>query len=455
VGQRDAPRTHSTIFAVPFEGTTAGSELRRDYDQRRDLAYARLEFDGRQGPIRRAHLGVSWQRHWEERDRLRTGGRSDLEGFDLDQYGVQLQVETPTRIGRLTWGADWYRDRVDTWRTDYLNGVLTSTSVQGPLGDEGTYDLLGVYVQDEVQFGCLDLIGGARFTYAEAAAGRVDNPAVAGSDPATPGNVIAVENDWTDVVGSLQALYHLTPTWNVYASAAQAFRTPTLHDLTSLEVTSVVETPAPGLDAEEYLTFEIGTKTASRRLSGSAAVYYTLLDDAIIRSPTGMLVGGVPEVRKDNIGDGWLWGFELEAAWQAFPAVTLFGNVSYNRGRADELDPATGMEVRSPISRLLPLTGTFGARYEPPSSRFWLQGELTFAGRQDRLSLRDRTDGQRIPPGGTPAWQVVNLRAGVDLGNGAHLSVALENLLDENYRIHGSGLNEPGLNFVAALDVEM
>ncbi len=31
-------------------------------------------------------------------------------------------------------------------------------------------------------------------------------------------------------------------------------------------------------------------------------------------------------------------------------------------------------------------------------------------------------------------------------------SLALENLLDENYRVHGSGQNEPGRNFILSLD---
>ena len=43
VGQENAPRAHKTIYAIPFEGTTVGSELQRDYDQTRDLVYARAD----------------------------------------------------------------------------------------------------------------------------------------------------------------------------------------------------------------------------------------------------------------------------------------------------------------------------------------------------------------------------------------------------------------------------
>ena len=39
----DAPRTHRTIFAVPFEGSAVGTDLRRDLDQERTLTYFRYD----------------------------------------------------------------------------------------------------------------------------------------------------------------------------------------------------------------------------------------------------------------------------------------------------------------------------------------------------------------------------------------------------------------------------
>ncbi len=74
VEQEDAPRTHRTIWSVPFRGTEPGSELVRNHDQHRDLAYARLAFECDRAGVREASLGVSWQRHFDNRDRQRTGG---------------------------------------------------------------------------------------------------------------------------------------------------------------------------------------------------------------------------------------------------------------------------------------------------------------------------------------------------------------------------------------------
>jgi hemoglobin/transferrin/lactoferrin receptor protein len=70
---------------------------------------------------------------------------------------------------------------------------------------------------------------------------------------------------------------------------------------------------------------------------------------------------------------------------------------------------------------------------------------------QDRLSSGDISD-SRIPAGGTPGWNVINVRAGFDwkwLG----ISAGFNNLLDEDYRIHGSGINGYGRSVWVALSV--
>ncbi len=455
VRQFDAPRTERTVFSVPFAGTAVGSELERDFDQERDLAYARLSFDGGAccRPISRGHIAVSWHRQAEERDRERTGDRRDLSGFEVDQYGVQVQLESPTRFGRLTYGAEFYHDEVRTFRDDLVAGVPTLSHVQGPLGDDGTYDLLGVYLQDQMSFGFLDVFLGGRLTHAVASADRVDDPAVAGNDPATPGNIISVSNDWTDFVASLRAIYHINRRVNVFGGVSQAFRAPTLHDLTALDSTSVVETPAPGLSSEKYLSFEAGVKWDYPAISGYTALWYTVLDDAIIRSPTGASIMGVPEVRKDNIGDGYAWGFEAEVAWRFHCCWMAFANATWMDSEVDQLDTA-GNLVKRPLSRNMPFASTLAVRYGRPTSRLWGQAEWLYSAKADKLSFRDETDSRRIPPGGTPSWSVFNVRAGYLLREGRFVTLGVENLFDENYRIHGSGQNEPGRQIVVAFGAE-
>ena len=79
---------------------------------------------------------------------------------------------------------------------------------------------------------------------------------------------------------------------------------------------------------------------------------------------------------------------------------------------------------------------------------------MCYAAEADRLSTRDVADTSRIPPGGTPDYLVFHLRGGLWLGR-VRLHAGLENLTDEDYRVHGSGLNMPGRNLVFGISVSL
>jgi hypothetical protein len=51
----------------------------------------------------------------------------------------------------------------------------------------------------------------------------------------------------------------------------------------------------------------------------------------------------------------------------------------------------------------------------------------------------------------TSGYRVLGLRGGVPLSSRADVIVIGENLTDRNYRLHGSGLDEPGMNVQARL----
>ena len=54
---------------------------------------------------------------------------------------------------------------------------------------------------------------------------------------------------------------------------------------------------------------------------------------------------------------------------------------------------------------------------------------------------------------GTPGYSVLTLRGGWKISEFATLTAAFENVTDKDYRVHGSGLNEPGRNAVVGLDL--
>jgi len=441
VRQNDVPRTHRTIFSKPFAGTTVGTDLRRDLDQSRDLTYVQLRADGMDGAIDALRLNLSWQRQKETRHRIKGSGSRDVQGFDLGALGMWGQFTSETAVGRLTYGAEWYRDFVDSFSS--------KNTIQGPVADDAIYDLLGVYLQDEIELGeRTAVVLGGRFNYARADADSVQDPQT--------GNRISIRDAWSSFVGSARVTHSLIPEHlNLFGGVSQGFRAPNLSDLTRLDSarTNEIETPSPGLNPERFLSTEIGLKTRGDWWAAQASYFHTGISDLIIRTPTGAVIGAENEVTKRNSGNGFVQGVEFGASVRPHPQWTVFGHIAWLGAAVDSFPTSTAAAVREPISRLMPLNGQIGLRFDHPSERFWVEGMLTLADRADRLSSRDRADTSRIPPGGTPGYEVFSIRSGWRVRDNVTVSLALENLTDADYRIHGSGQNEPGRSVVVGVEL--
>ena len=446
----DVPRTHRTIFGQSYRGTTVGSELRRTLDQERDLTYAKLLFEDAANFLDKGALTLSYHVQGEERDRIRSDGRRDVQGFNVRTLGLIFEAEADSDLGLWTYGADYYLDDVNSFRDDYAaDGSFSGSRIQGPVGDEATYDLAGVYVRDRYPLSDrFDLIGGLRFTYAAADADRV-------ADPENDGGVISIDESWNSIVGDIGIAYEATEALTTYATVSQGFRAPNLSDLTRFDSarSGETETPSPDLDPEEFITFELGAKAKDETFTVEGSYFYTMIEDLIARTPTGATIDGEPEITKLNSGDGLVHGIELAASYVIDPKWSLFGNFTWITGRVETFPTSTADSDDEPINRLPPIVGRLGGRFEPPEKGYFLEALMTVASEADRLSPRDEADTQRIPPGGTPAYTVFSLRGGIDVSPRLRVSGAIENITNRDYRIHGSGSNEPGTNVVLGVTV--
>ncbi|MCC7373801.1 MAG: TonB-dependent receptor [Verrucomicrobiales bacterium] len=448
----DAWRTHATIYGKSWEGTALGTDLSRIFDQTRDLNYLQFHATDLDGFAQEFHASVSYQIQNEQEARWRSDRRHEYQVTDVGTLGLWLQAQSETPIGKWVYGAEYYRDSVDSsYRRYTANGALQTVRRQGPVADDSTYDLAGIYVQDTLPVAQdrLEFIVGGRFNVAHADAAKVEHPFT--------GAAMSFDETWSDAVGNGRLLWHVDQDdhWNLFAGASQGFRAPNLSDLSRFDIarSGEQEIPAFDLEPEQYLTFEAGAKARYQRFSAEAAFFHTLIDQMIVRVPTGQTTpAGAAIVSKQNSGDGYVQGVELDASVEVITDWTLWGNITWMQGRV-ETPAITGGPLREePVSRIMPTTANLGLRWQEPSRRFWAEFVCTIADLQDELSSGDQLDLQRIPPGGTPGYEVFHLRAGWRPCDEFTLSLAIENLTDQDYRIHGSGLNEPGRNFVVAAD---
>jgi hemoglobin/transferrin/lactoferrin receptor protein len=451
VSQDDAWRTHRTIYGIDWEGLTKGDDKVNTYDQDRHLTYTKFRADHlNNGVVDNLEATVSHQVQSEDNYRVKKDDTGEQQGFDVTTWGAAAQLESDTAAGRWVYGTEYYHDSVDSYGVKYkADGSLQKREIQGPVAGEASYDSVGVYVADNLSLfdGQLDVIPGARWTFARADADKVKDPLSSG--------VMSVDGDWDALVGSLRLLHPLTADRRhvVFAGASQGFRAPNLSDLTRLDIarSTEIETPVSELDPESFVAYEIGLKSRFEHLTSRIGYYYTVIDEMITRAPTGRTIDGLTEVTKKNSGDGYIQGLEASETYRFNTEWSSWVTAAWMDGEVDAYPTSAATEQRDYVSRLMPLTTQVGVRWQQESGRYWAEACGDIAARADRLSADDKRDTQRIPPGGTPGYAVCTVRTGSQVTRQLGVTVALENVFDEDYRIHGSGVNEPGRNLVLTL----
>lgn len=440
VNQDSVWRWHRTVFnpgwvhgshvAVP------GTFLSNIYDQERSLTYLKVAGENPEDAawVQRWNATLSWQKTQDSEVQYRKPTDRRMAGIDLDTYGVDLSLESRLGPGTLVYGLDYYMDEA---RSDaYRNGVFRATD--RPVADDASYHLFGAFTQYEWHAAApLTITGGLRYTYAEA---EWDYYRAQGATADQGGR-----GDWDNLSASLRAIYDANDCWSIYGGLSQAFRAPNLNDLTgsTLALAGLTSYGSPDLDAEKFLTAEIGTRFRSGSVSGDVACFYTWTRDAI----TGVVVGG--NSISTNGEDGYIYGIEAEGAWQIDSCWSLNGMFAWNEGKTDTL--ANGERW---MTRLLPFTSSLALRWTAPDAKLWIEGRVLGAVGEDRIHPANQaSDNQRIPTGGTPGYVVAMLHAGYRPCDHFELTCGIENLFDEDYRNHGSGQNQPGLNGILGAKV--
>jgi outer membrane receptor protein involved in Fe transport len=261
------------------------------------------------------------------------------------------------------------------------------------------------------------------------------------------------------VTGSVNAVFRVSPGLHLVANATNGYRALNVDDISVYdERPEGTEIPNAGLEPERIAMYEGGAKYSTDRLSVLAFAYHSRISDMLVRAPgtydglswfdrdgDGVRDAGEPNVlQRQNTGRATIDGVELAGHFQLQPGIVLFGNFTATRGDDDV--------AGEPLARIPPRYGTLGTRVSPAwRHRPWLELVWHFAGEQTRLSAADVAD-TRIGPGGTASFDVVTVRSGASFGDRLRATLALENLTDEKYKYHGSGVYRPGRQLVFGLE---
>lgn len=354
--------------------------------------------------------------------------------FEVDTFGFDIFNSSRFTTGQfnhtLTYGGDYFKDDVTTSDPNGSGALFT------PSGERETY---GFYIQEKLEYNdWFELIAALRYDSYELS-----------------GNGFNVEEDQL----SPKITVGVTPIKGIqfYATYAEGFRAPAVSETLQSGVHPVPPEfdiiPNVNLRPETAENIEGGVNLAFDKIfnendvfRAKASIFRNDVDDFIEDRVVGLnpatcfnpFVGiGCGESQYVNIANARLEGFELEATYDN---KLMFVNLAYTHVRGDDLT------TNQPLKSIYPdkVVATVGFRFL--EDKLMLGGRWTYADAQNRVPDPVNPNDLSIDETPTPSYNLVDLFATYDVNENFSTALTLNNIFDENYRIHRHEENEPGFS---------
>jgi hemoglobin/transferrin/lactoferrin receptor protein len=314
------------------------------------------------------------------------------------------------------------------------NAPLFNNRVRNDPFKDGSIDALGIYLQDDMRFGKLNLLAGLRHDTVKGSAAAMNNGAT----------VTGLARRDNATTGSLGAIYEAAPLLRPYANLARAFRAGEMRERfeSSPRADAYYYLGKPQIRPEYANQFELGIKGASSDIEYSGAAYRTRISDFITGRVTGAVQAGLPVKQTDNIGRVTLTGLEFQGRWQCMAGQ--WATAAYSRVRGENKDLNEALFQMPADEMALGWDGRVASGWTGDAT-------LRLVKRQERVATvfsrgtENATAGFATADlGATYRWQQQSVR------------IALKNLADHAYHEHladgvsGQEIQAPGRSLMAS-----
>lgn len=422
---------HQMNIPVYHKMALENYQVNKTNPQKRQLAYVRFNRELNRGILKSVEVTGSFQHSEEGREMMKRGAVTTRKENDrVKTYGLAGEF---LFSGAGTWngnlGAEVYSDLVNSSRSDIDLQTGETIQKRGLYPDGSVMTSAALFTLHTWESGGWNLSAGARFN----AYSIVVKDENTGSTKLKP----------SALVGNLGIMRILSDASRLFISLNTGFRAPNIDDLGTLGIVDFrYETPNLDLRPERSFQYELGYRFYSRSLKGDIFIYRNELYDLITRKRTeNQSVDGYPLYQKTNSDRAYIQGIETSWDLMAGRSVYINGSLTYTFGQ--------NITNSEPLRRIPPLFGRLSADYSPDPFRFGI--DWLAADRQERLAQGD-IDDNRIPDGGTPGWNILNINAGY-VWKIVDIEICLNNIFNSDYRYHGSGINGSGRSAVFTLQV--
>jgi iron complex outermembrane receptor protein len=185
------------------------------------------------------------------------------------------------------------------------------------------------------------------------------------------------------------------------------------------------------LKPEASIEITAGMEFSTGRFQFTPELFYRDISNYIQGIPStnrtanmfAMMMSGKPPLQFANV-DAEMAGIDLGYQWTISDAWILRGNLAYVRGKQTD--------IKDNLYRIAPLSSFLELMHI--REKTFVSVENVAASRQEKVAQYNQEQE-------TAGWGIINLRAGMKLGEVFSLGLGVENLFDKTYQDHLGGYN--------------
>ncbi len=406
--------------------------------QQRQMSYVKLEIDGKKKVFNKFSLTSSLQRSLE----IRSYQRNENSNKFLEEDKVRTIGITGDILSILTknWtansGIEFYHDKVNSIKKQINLSTNLTLNQRGLYPDNSTNANFSLYTLHHIKINRFEIEAGLRYnSFSIKIPDTVTTILKLGDITVNPSSLVT----------NLALLYRLNNQISVYTSFSTGYRTPNIDDMGTLGLVDFrYEIPYYNLKPEKTYNTEIGYRFNSKKIQATVALFYMHMTNLITRVKiNNEQVGGYNVYSKQNSNQSYIRGFEASFNYSISKSFVLQTGAAYAFGQ--------NISANEPMRRIPPFNGRVLLNYRHKNLQASI--ENLFSSMQDRLAQGDIAD-NRIPFGGTPKWNVINIYSSYEKEKFA-VRLALQNVLNNDYRTHGSGINSVGRSVTLSVQINL
>ncbi|MEJ5350703.1 MAG: TonB-dependent receptor [Melioribacteraceae bacterium] len=354
--------------------------------------------------------------NYEHQEVIRTTGEIGT-SFGLKSYSLDLSFKHKPIFNNINGVIGfWYQKQ---------NYNVTGEEAFTPNAD---YEGLAAYIYEQVKSEKINFQFGARIEN-----NKVFIPASTISDT----SFTAEDKNYLSFSGSLGFSFNLTDDISLFSNIANAFRAPTIEELSSYaihEATATFDIGNRNLSKENNIGFDLGLRLRKENHFFELSSYYNMLNNFIYRKPTNYFYDAASENRFNETSgypvfiysqtNAVIYGFELITQYEFTRNFSLTAIMDYVRGII--------RDTKENLPQMPPFRFSLEQRYF--TDNYWFGYQLKLIAEQSKVSINEAP---------TKGYGIIDIYGGIKILTGKFyhiLNLKIENLLDQPYKDHLSSI---------------